>query len=264
MEKSKNMFSEACLTSDVALVVEGKKLHVNKTVLSLASPVFEKMFFGEFKEKTLLEVPLPGKTYDDMVQLLLCIYPSTTNPITADNIDALLPLAEEYVMTSLKQRCRTFVTTYLKLNVKTLSKSQLVHFMHLADKYDFDDVLEDCLTQAVYIEYSDVNGLQHQEGFQDLCDKTAVQFFKRRLVLVEGLVRPVLESSTTASGNLQEDFQTIISGKCNEFSHRHARHECRECKAVCCGRCRNLGTEAMEDLAHVIKNMLPAFKESEM
>ncbi|XP_048258833.1 BTB and MATH domain-containing protein 38-like [Haliotis rufescens] len=197
MENSENMFSEVSLTSDVALVVEDQKLHVNKTVLSIASPVFEKMFFGKFKKKTSLEVPLPGKTYDDIVELLLCIYPSTVNPVTVDNIDALLPLAEEYAMMSLIQRCRRFVKTYLKLHVRTLSKSQLVHFMHLADRYDFDDVLEDCLARAVHIEYSGTNGLQHKEEFQDLSDKAAVQFFKRRLVLVEGLDRPVVAKAPT-------------------------------------------------------------------
>ncbi|XP_046543080.1 BTB and MATH domain-containing protein 38-like [Haliotis rubra] len=263
MENSEITFSEPSLTSDVALVVEGKKLHVNKTVLSLASPVFERMFFGEFKEKTLSEVPLPGKTYADMTELLRCIYPSIFNPLTDDNIDVLLPLAEEYDITSLKVRCRTFVTTYLKLNVKTLPRSKLVHFMNIADKYGFDDVLRECLDQAVYVEYSDNNGLQHLEEFKDLNDKTALEFFKRRLVLVEGLVRPMLESCMTASGNLQEDFQTIINRKCNEFSHRHARHECRECKDVCCSQCRKLSTEAMEDLTHAIKKLLPAFKESE-
>ncbi|XP_071108189.1 BTB and MATH domain-containing protein 36-like [Haliotis cracherodii] len=255
MEKSKNMFSKACLTSDVALVVEGKKLHVNKTVLSLASQVFEKMFFGEFKEKTLLEVP-----YDDMVELLLCIYPSTANPITADNIDALLPLAEEYVMTSLKQRCRAFVKTYLKLNVETLAKSQLVHFMHLADQYDFDDVLEDCLARAVYFKYSDANGLQHQKEFQDLCDETTVQFFKQRLVLLETLVKPVVDKSITVSGNLKEDLQAIINGRCNAYPYHREKHKCQRCEAVCFGQCRQLGTKAINDLADVIKIMLTAFK----
>ncbi|XP_048258816.1 BTB and MATH domain-containing protein 38-like isoform X2 [Haliotis rufescens] len=261
MENSENMFSEESLTSDVALVVEGQKLHVNKTVLSLASPVFENMFFGEFKEKTLLEVPLPGKTYDDMVELLLCIYPSTANPVTADNIDALLPLAEEYVMTSLKQRCRTFVTTYLKLNVKTLSKSQLVHFMHLADKYDFDDVLEDCLARAVYIEYSGTNGLQHKEEFQDLSDEAAVQFFKRRLVLVGGLVRPVLQIATNPSGELHDDLQAIIGDRCKSGGYFHRQHKCGECEAACCKECRKLGTKAINHLARVIPEMLSAFKK---
>ncbi|XP_048258830.1 BTB and MATH domain-containing protein 36-like [Haliotis rufescens] len=263
MENSENMFSEESLTSDVVLVVEGQKLHVNKTVLSIASPVFEKMFFGEFKEKTSLEVPLPGKTYDDMVELLLCIYPSTANPVTVDNIDALLPLAEEYAMTSLKQRCRTFFTTYLKVNVESLAKSQLVHFMHLADKYDFDDVLEGCLARAVHIEYSGTNGLQHQEEFHDLSEKAAVQFFKRRLVLVEGLFRTVLEKTTNPSGKLHDDLQAIIGDKCKPKSYvfPHSKHKCGKCGAACCRGCRELGTRAINDLAHVIPEMLSAFEK---
>ena len=61
--------------SDVTLVVEDKKLHVHKAVLSLHSPVFGAMFTANFAEKDFKEIELPGKKYDVMLQFLLMMYP---------------------------------------------------------------------------------------------------------------------------------------------------------------------------------------------
>ena len=78
--------------SDVTLVVEGKKLHVHKAVLSLHSPVFGAMFTADFAEKDAKEIRLPGKTYDAMLQFLLQMYPvHSFKPITG-MYDAVLAL----------------------------------------------------------------------------------------------------------------------------------------------------------------------------
>ena len=78
--------------SDVTLVVEGKKLHVHKTVLSLHSPVFGAMFTADFAEKDAKEIELPGKTYYTMLQFLLQMYPvHSFKPITG-MYDAVLAL----------------------------------------------------------------------------------------------------------------------------------------------------------------------------
>jgi hypothetical protein len=61
--------------TDLALIVEGKKLHVCKMVLMDASPVFRKMFSGDFKEKDATELELPGKKYSSFVLFLRCIFP---------------------------------------------------------------------------------------------------------------------------------------------------------------------------------------------
>lgn len=42
------------------LVVNGKKLYCNKAILSIWSPVFERMFNQNFKEKDSNEIQLPG------------------------------------------------------------------------------------------------------------------------------------------------------------------------------------------------------------
>ena len=72
---SENPFTSPSCESDVVLVVEGKKLFVHKSVLSIHSPVFRTMFTADFAEKDAKEIKLPGKKYDAMVQFLLQMYP---------------------------------------------------------------------------------------------------------------------------------------------------------------------------------------------
>ncbi|XP_046582191.1 uncharacterized protein LOC124289628 isoform X3 [Haliotis rubra] len=57
-----SVFDEPSIKTNVALVMEGRRLHVNRSVLATASDVFDKMFYGKFKETQKREVPLPGKS----------------------------------------------------------------------------------------------------------------------------------------------------------------------------------------------------------
>lgn len=69
-QPSKSQFEETNEVSDIALVVEGRELHVSKSVLMLHSPVFKTMFTADFKENNLKEIPLEERKYAVMVNLL--------------------------------------------------------------------------------------------------------------------------------------------------------------------------------------------------
>lgn len=62
--------------TDVTLVMEDQKIHVNKSVLSEHSPVFNAMFNSEFKESTPVEITLEGKRAADVAEFLKCFYPN--------------------------------------------------------------------------------------------------------------------------------------------------------------------------------------------
>ena len=68
-------FSKPWRDSDAILVVEEKELHVHTNILSIASPVFDNMFNGKFKEAQTKRVPLPGKSFHIIEQMLKIIYP---------------------------------------------------------------------------------------------------------------------------------------------------------------------------------------------
>ncbi|KAK3745868.1 hypothetical protein QZH41_013210 [Actinostola sp. cb2023] len=80
-------FSSPWHFSDVVLIVEGQRLHVHKSTLSMSSPVFEAMFTSDFKEKTALEIPLPGKRADEVEVLLNLICFKNKQRVTRSHAD---------------------------------------------------------------------------------------------------------------------------------------------------------------------------------
>ena len=101
--------------SDVVLVVEEQRLHVHRAVLSMWSPVFEKMFTSEFQEKNKNEIHLPDKKPSEVKELLLMIYPSTAEKqITEENCYFLVKLAHEYQMDAIVEKCEDFMVDKLK------------------------------------------------------------------------------------------------------------------------------------------------------
>ena len=50
------------------LLVEGQQFHVHRAILAMSSPVFSRMFTGEFKEKNAVEIPLPGKKAGEILK----------------------------------------------------------------------------------------------------------------------------------------------------------------------------------------------------
>lgn len=70
------------ITSSIVFYVENRKLFASKEVLALCSPVFRNMFESDFRERSADCIPLPGKSYKDFVEFLLCLYPDTQKQLT--------------------------------------------------------------------------------------------------------------------------------------------------------------------------------------
>lgn len=89
-EKSRNSprtFFQANDTSDLRLSVEGKPLYVSRILLSIVSPVLKEMFDKRSKEQAIIEIPLPGQKYSDILEFLECIYPDNLKPISGTKIN---------------------------------------------------------------------------------------------------------------------------------------------------------------------------------
>ena len=72
---SERTFTEPWELSDTSFAVEGRKIYANKTILSMWSPVFNAMFGGAFREKGANPVNLPGKQYNDVLELIRVLHP---------------------------------------------------------------------------------------------------------------------------------------------------------------------------------------------
>lgn len=142
--------------TDVTLVVEGQKIHVNKSVLSEHSPVFDTMFKSQFKESTAKEIPLEDKKADDVVEFLTCFYPKMKHPVTAENVLQVLPIAHEY-QSSLVTDCEDFMIAMCKPD-KRLTVNTLLDYILVGEKYGLTRFLEAVVELCARIDFNLLNG----------------------------------------------------------------------------------------------------------
>ncbi|XP_025111313.1 kelch-like protein 15 isoform X1 [Pomacea canaliculata] len=134
-----NRFQTGDQHSDITLVVEGRKLHVHKTLLMLHSPVFERMLLADFKEKGSGEIQLPGKKYSAVFDFLEQIYPGDPiYSISGENIEDLLQLADEYDVEQVFTNCTNFIGMQLcsQCSGETISTDYILFYLGLVERFE--------------------------------------------------------------------------------------------------------------------------------
>lgn len=101
--------------SDVILKIGNQNFYCHRLLLSLVSPVFSRMFDGQFKEHDEREIVLEGKSSESILELLKYIYPQFNGQITNENIEDFLQLADEYMIEHLKQPCKDLLLRQLDM-----------------------------------------------------------------------------------------------------------------------------------------------------
>ncbi|ULU08432.1 hypothetical protein L3Y34_019549 [Caenorhabditis briggsae] len=81
--------------TDVILVVEGKKLNVNKSFLSIHSDFFSDLFSANFKEGQMKEIEIKKVSYEDFGLLLATFYPNPQFP-NDQTVEKLLEMARRF------------------------------------------------------------------------------------------------------------------------------------------------------------------------
>ncbi|KAK3745867.1 hypothetical protein QZH41_013209, partial [Actinostola sp. cb2023] len=148
-------FSSPWHLSDVVLIVEERRFHAHKCILSISSPVFEAMFTSDFKEKTAEEIPLPGKRADEVEVLLNLICFKYKQSVTHENFEFLLMLADEYQMEDVKKLCTEFMSSIL-------SKANCLHLCQLADHFGLNDIVKSkCVEEAKSLPMSSIEDDTH-------------------------------------------------------------------------------------------------------
>ena len=109
-KEDKNVFASPWNNSDIVLVVEGKKLHVHRWILTSQSPVFQAMLEGHFQEASQHKIPLKEKKLKSMQKFLKILYPScmfgeAKAPLDDENLLAVLVLADEYQCVNVIKQC---------------------------------------------------------------------------------------------------------------------------------------------------------------
>ena len=172
-------FSVPWKCSDVVLLVERQKFHVHRFTLTVWSPVFEKMFTSEFKEKNSCEIPLPGKKASEIKELLLFIYPTVSETgwttVTNENCYFLGELAEEYQMDAIMQRCENFLVEEVS---RTYGNTFLAH-LTFAQTHNLEKLIKTIIDKASRLRMEDFKS-------HEIYDKMDQHIYKQ---IVEGMVR---------------------------------------------------------------------------
>ena len=131
------------LFSDVKFVVrksdgesESKQvIPAHKFVLSIGSPVFEAMFYGEVAE-TRDSIELPDCEYESLFELFSYMYSDEVN-LSGSNVMEVLYLAKKYMVPSLANKC----TAYFKNHS---DPSNVFCILPSAQKYDERNLVDRC------------------------------------------------------------------------------------------------------------------------
>ena len=135
------------LFSDVKFVVrknDGESeseqaIPAHKFVLSIGSPVFEAMFYGELAE-TRDSIEVPDCEYESLLELLRYMYSDEVD-LSGSNVMGVLYLAKKYMVPSLAEKC----TKYLRDH---LDASNAFSILPSAQKYE-EEQLVDCCWEAI-------------------------------------------------------------------------------------------------------------------
>ncbi|XP_022802352.1 BTB/POZ domain-containing protein 6-like [Stylophora pistillata] len=141
-ERSKFIFNND-LFSDVKFVVrttdggsERKQvIPAHKLVLSISSPVFEAMFYGELVE-TKDSIELPDCEYESLLEFFRFMYSDEVN-LSGINVMGVLYLAKKYMVPSVANKCAEYL-------LQNLDPSNVFGILPSAQKYEEKDLVERC------------------------------------------------------------------------------------------------------------------------
>ena len=138
-------FSAPWKLSDVVLIVEDKKFHVHRSTLAFWSPVFEKMFTTDLKEKHSDEIQLPEKKASEFKELLQMMYPSLEEKVvTKRNCYFLFELAHEYQIEPIAQKCNALMVSM----VKNRTEDDVLAMLIYGQKYQIKTLISTCIYEA--------------------------------------------------------------------------------------------------------------------
>ncbi|KAH7715904.1 BATH-38 protein [Aphelenchoides avenae] len=128
LREVKSILSPDCLPpADVVFVVNGEDIPAHKAYLSVVSPVFAKMFDGNFREAAESRVPIEDAKPGDFRAFIAAAYPSKVR-LTEENVLAVLELADRYNVGSVFSQCTDFL--------KTASGVPLIDKFLVAEQYE--------------------------------------------------------------------------------------------------------------------------------
>lgn len=224
LELEKSHFDYDPDVTDFTLIVENQKLHVAKVVLIDASPVFRKMLTGEFKEKNMTELELPGKKYSSFELFLRCVFPREYT-LTESCIDDILPLADEYNVKCVLKKCEIWLLTELEFKEPKVSPNYqdvdsdvryLMKCLCYGEKYSLKELYKKSFTMVLPFKFQRYIENEH---YQMLPDKNKRELLEMRL---KGIEEDIVERNEKGSFGGVSQRNRGISHLSSVFTYRSA------------------------------------------
>ncbi|EFP13026.1 hypothetical protein CRE_06855 [Caenorhabditis remanei] len=160
--------------NDTILVVEGKKLHVNKTFLSYHSEYFRRaLFSSNFKESQMDEIPIGDVSYEDFALLLSSFYPNPVFPTDA-TVEKLLELARRFLVSS--------VISIIEYHLMNVSKITHEKMLWMADEYGMPNLVEKCIRELDTLEKA--KKLKQSDEYGSFSDGTKAKVLDHLMDLI--------------------------------------------------------------------------------
>jgi len=222
-KQTEQVFSKPWNQSDVVLLVEGQHFHVHRVILAMMSPVFSRMFSSDFKEKDADEIPLPQKKAAEIREMLMVIYPIFCKPVNDTNLHFLLPLAREYQMTVLTQRCEDHL---LRVVEKEHEIGQILETLIVAQNYTLERVKAECINKTQKLTIEELQGHELYEEVEPLSQRKMIALqvsamqkdLRDAKAEISMLKDKILHIKASASKGLQS-FESVVA-----TLGRHIRH----------------------------------------
>uniref|UniRef100_A0A915J144 BTB domain-containing protein n=1 Tax=Romanomermis culicivorax TaxID=13658 RepID=A0A915J144_ROMCU len=131
------------------------KIWVSKELLAVASPVFNKMFYGDFRENQMSSamepIYLPGKNDKDFIEFLDCLFPyPTQSNIDSLNVDTIMCLANEYQVEILMKKCDELYVKFIR-SLPVGSQLVLV-YLPIILRYKLKSALKTCIPKVAALD----------------------------------------------------------------------------------------------------------------
>ncbi|CAB3984989.1 BTB POZ domain-containing 6-like, partial [Paramuricea clavata] len=171
LERNRHMFNNSDM-SDISFTCEGshkgsdKTFYAHKYVLSTSSAVFHAMFYGALAEKDSI-VHLSDTNAESLEQFLRFLYTEECT-LTADNVIAIMYLAQKYIIPSLYEKCVNFL-------LENLNPENVLDVLEQATRFDEKELEKRCWKIIV----SKTGKVVASDSFNNISQTTLTKLLKR-------------------------------------------------------------------------------------
>ncbi|GMR49712.1 hypothetical protein PMAYCL1PPCAC_19907 [Pristionchus mayeri] len=161
---------------DVALVIQGEKVHVSKAILASHSPYFRTLFFGDFAEKNKKEIELKDIDREEFIEMLYVIYPSNTK-ITEESAEYLLGLGDRFQIMYVIERAEKVIIDADRSVISDTEK------LLIADKYKLTALKNRCISSLSSVEK--LWELKESSIYEELSVEMMRALFEKTLKMID-------------------------------------------------------------------------------